>query len=51
MGSIAIYMRLSSEDAHFGESFSIGNQRDLLYDFIRNHREFDGRSVLEFCEM
>lgn len=50
MGSIALYMRLSSEDAHFGESFSIGNQRDLLYDFIRNHREFDGRSVLEFCD-
>lgn len=50
MGSIALYMRLSSEDAHSGESFSIGNQRDLLYDFIRNHREFDGQSVLEFCD-
>lgn len=50
MGSIALYMRFSGEDAHSGESFSIGNQRDLLYDFIRNHREFDGRSVLEFCD-
>lgn len=50
MGSIALYMRLSSEDSHSGESYSIGNQRDLLYDFIRNHREFDGRSVLEFCD-
>lgn len=50
MGSIALYMRLSSEDAHFGESFSIGNKRNLLYDFICNHREFDGRSVLEFCD-
>ena len=50
MGSIALYMRLSSEDSHSGESYSIGNQRDLLYDFIHNHREFDGRSVLEFCD-
>lgn len=50
MGNIAIYMRLSSEDAHFGESYSIGNQRELLYDFIRSHHEFDGQSILEFCD-
>ena len=50
MGSIALYMRLSSEDSHAGESLSIGNQRDLLYDFIRSHREFDGRRVMEFSD-
>ena len=50
MGSIALYMRLSSEDSHAGESLSIGNQRDLLYDFIRSRREFDGRRVMEFSD-
>ena len=31
MKTAALYMRLSSEDIHEGESYSIGNQRDLLY--------------------
>lgn len=43
-------MRLSSEDAYAGESCSIQNQRDLLYDFIRNHHEFDNNNVMEFCD-
>ncbi len=49
-GAIALYMRLSSEDAHEGESLSIGNQRDLLYGFVRGRREFDGIPVLEFSD-
>ncbi len=50
MGTVALYMRLSSEDANAGESVSIANQRDLLYDFVRSHREFDGCPVLEFSD-
>lgn len=49
-GTVALYMRLSSEDAHAGESLSIGNQRSLLRDFVSSHREFDGCSILEFCD-
>lgn len=48
--TVALYMRLSSEDANEGESFSIGNQRDLLYHFLKDHREFDGCTVMEFCD-
>lgn len=49
-GTIALYMRLSSEDANAGESYSIGNQRDLLHSFVKDRREFDGCTVLEFCD-
>lgn len=50
MGTVALYMRLSSDDANAGESQSIVNQRDLLYDFVRSHREFDGCPILEFSD-
>lgn len=50
MKTAALYMRLSNEDIHEGESYSIGNQRDLLYSYIREHREFDGCSILEFTD-
>ena len=50
MNTVALYMRLSSEDDHEGESYSIGNQRELLYDYVRGHREFDGCNVLEFLD-
>lgn len=50
METIALYMRLSSEDARSGESESITNQRDLLYHFIRSRREFDCCKILEFCD-
>lgn len=49
-GAIALYMRLSSEDANEGESASIGNQRDLLYNYVKSRREFDGCTVMEFCD-
>ena len=39
MGTVALYMRLSSEDANEGESFSIRNQRDLLHNFLKSRRE------------
>ena len=50
MKTIALYMRLSSEDAHEGESCSIANQRALLTDYVKSHREFDSWNVLEFCD-
>ncbi len=50
MKTIALYMRLSSEDAHEGESCSIGNQRALLLDYIESHDEFAGWDVLEFYD-
>lgn len=49
-GTVALYMRLSSEDANEGESSSIGHQRDLLYHFLKSRREFDGCPVMEFCD-
>ena len=49
-GTIALYMRISSEDANEGESFSIGHQRDLLYHFVKSRREFDGCTVMEFLD-
>ena len=51
METIALYMRLSGEDANEGESCSIGNQRELLHNFIKSRREFDGCTVMEFFEM
>lgn len=50
MNTVALYMRLSSEDDHEGESYSIGNQRELLYDYVRGRREFDGCNILEFLD-
>lgn len=50
METVALYMRLSSEDAHEGESCSIGNQRDLLYDFIGKRRDFDECNIVEFSD-
>ena len=51
METLALYMRISSEDSNADiESCSIGNQRDLLYNFLSNQREFDGWNVLEFCD-
>lgn len=50
MKTIALYMRLSNEDAHAGESCSISNQRMLLSDYIKSHEEFNGWNVLEFCD-
>lgn len=50
MKTIALYMRLSNDDAHEGESCSISNQRVLLLDYIKNHEEFDNWNVLEFYD-
>lgn len=49
------YLRLSSKDidmkqAGKTESNSIGNQRNLLDDFIRRSPEFEGAKVVEFCD-
>lgn len=49
------YLRLSSEDTDMKqagktESNSIGNQRNLLDDFIRRTPEFEGARVVEFCD-
>ncbi|MCM1045722.1 MAG: recombinase family protein [Candidatus Gastranaerophilales bacterium] len=50
MKTIALYMRLSSEDAYEGESCSIANQRALLMDYVKSHEEFNGWNILEFCD-
>lgn len=52
---IAVYLRLSSEDQDLkqsgkAESNSIGNQRNLILDFIRKVPEFSGATVQEFCD-
>lgn len=50
METVGLYMRLSGEDAGTGESQSIANQRDLLYNYVKSRREFDGCPVLEFSD-
>lgn len=50
METVAVYMRISSEDAREGESLSIGNQRAFLHNFLENHPEFAGCAVTEFCD-
>ena len=35
---VGIYLRLSREDEKQGESGSIGNQRDIIHKYIREHR-------------
>lgn len=52
---IAKYLRLSAEDMekrNFGkaESDSIGNQRNLIEEFISRKPEFAGADILEFCD-
>lgn len=46
--TLALYMRLSSEDENAGESDSITNQRELLHRFVAEHREFKDWELLEF---
>ena len=54
---ICLYIRLSIEDDDVSgnpfkkESGSITTQRALLYDYIKNRKEFDGCKVIEKCEI
>ncbi len=50
METIALYMRISNEDSYTEESGSISHQRDLLYHYIRSHKEWKEASVVEFCD-
>lgn len=50
METIALYMRISNEDSYTEESGSISHQRDLLYHYIRSHKEWEEASVVEFCD-
>lgn len=51
---ICMYIRLSAEDSDiYGdkvESGSITMQREVIYDFIRNNKEFDGCTIIEKCD-
>ena len=53
---ICLYIRLSIEDDDVSgnpfkkESGSITTQRALLYDYIKNRKEFDGCKVIEKCD-
>ena len=56
MGKLAIYLRLSLEDAAIGdgldkdESNSISSQRAMLHAYIRSDGELREKEVLEFCD-
>ncbi len=51
MGKIAIYLRLSLEDADDkDESNSISNQRSMILEYIGNHADLSGCDVSEFCD-
>ena len=50
MKTIALYLRLSSEDANDGESNSISHQRDLLLDYLKNKVDFLEYSIIEFVD-
>ena len=43
-----IYTRLSKDDGDKPESDSIGNQKALIRDFIKNHPEIEGGRKI-FC--
>lgn len=51
---VALYIRLSLEDDDLGEakreSDSITNQRALLKDYLKNHKEFADCTVIEKCD-
>lgn len=55
--TVCLYIRLSMEDDDVpGSSFktesgSITTQRALLYEYIKNRKEFAGCKVIEKCEM
>lgn len=46
--TLALYMRLSSEDKNVGESDSIANQRELLHRYVESKPEFKNWGILEF---
>jgi len=48
--TVALYIRLSSEDENEGESNSVKNQRDLLTAFVKKHPDFADCTLLEFCD-
>lgn len=54
--TVCLYIRLSMEDDDVpGSSFktesgSITTQRDLLYDYIKSRKEFEGCKVIEKCD-
>ncbi len=57
MGKLAIYLRLSLEDAQaIGDGFnedesnSINSQRAMLYAYIASHEELREKEVCEFCD-
>jgi len=54
---IAVYLRLSEEDNDVGskdslkeESNSIANQRKLVNDYLKRHKEFAPLDTLEYCD-
>ncbi len=53
---VCLYIRLSMEDDDVSgnpykvESGSITTQRDLLYDYIKNRKEFDNCKIIEKCD-
>lgn len=55
MIKIAFYLRVSREDADsrtgvIPESYSITNQRNLLYQFITSQPQFEDSAVIEICD-
>lgn len=50
MKTLALYLRLSSEDMNEGESNSISNQRDLLRSYITQKVDLQGYEILEFID-
>lgn len=47
---IAFYLRLSVADGDKSESNSIANQRALLYKYIEDHPELQGKKIVEFID-
>ena len=47
---IAEYLRMSREDEKFGESYSIGNQRKLIADYIVSRSDLNCKKAVEFID-
>ena len=50
MKTLGMYLRISNDDDSIGESESIQNQRNLIYDYIKSKVEFKDWNILEFSD-
>jgi DNA invertase Pin-like site-specific DNA recombinase len=48
--AIAMYLRISKDDDARDESNSIGNQRDMIRDYVKSRSEFENADIAEYVD-